>query len=190
MDMAGSVNKVTDIRLDVEIVNKYENEQLSIPQIARQLDLPPSRIRQVLVDSDVPRRSRTDGIRLRTDAMSEMRRGKKRPPFSEQWRENISKGKLAHGERHAKGTTLKPDGYVEYTRGPNKFRSVHVVAMEQRLGRHLTPDECVHHIDGDRSNNDPNNLALVTRSGHTRLHRYEEKLSGKQTKRGSDGRFI
>ena len=48
--------------------------------------------------------------------------------------------------------------------------------MERRLGRRLRPDEHVYHIDGDRLNNDENNLALVTRSGHARLHRREERI--------------
>lgn len=36
----------------------------------------------------------------------------------------------------------------------------HRLVMAQELGRPLTPDETVHHIDGDRSNNDISNLQL------------------------------
>lgn len=56
--------------------------------------------------------------------------------------------------------------------------SAAVEAMEARLGRRLLRDEMVHHIDGDPQNIDYDNLALVTRAGHARLHRREEILAG------------
>ena len=39
---------------------------------------------------------------------------------------------------------------------------VHRVVMEERLGRALEKGECVHHLDGDCRNNDPENLALAS----------------------------
>jgi hypothetical protein len=62
--------------------------------------------------------------------------------------------------------------------------------MEQRLGRRLLLDELVHHIDGDRLNNDDSNLELLTRSSHSRLHRLQEIMSGKYRERDVYGRFI
>ena len=42
-------------------------------------------------------------------------------------------------------------------------------------GRALAPGECVHHVDQNRSNNDPINLRLMSRSDHAALHRALEK---------------
>jgi hypothetical protein len=42
--------------------------------------------------------------------------------------------------------------------------------MEVTLGRKLTKNECVHHVDGDKLNNDPGNLVVLSRSEHQRLH--------------------
>lgn len=103
--------------------------------------------------------------------------------------ENISKGRAAWSEKNAKGVSRKARGHFQFTKGPNKGRSVHVVKMEDRIGRRLLPDECVHHIDGNPSNNSDSNLALMTVAGHARLHRREEAMSGKIRKRKANGQF-
>lgn len=55
----------------------------------------------------------------------------------------------------------KDDPYFEMTRG-NGYIFKHRYIMAQHLKRLLTTDEQVHHIDGDRSNNDISNLQLRT----------------------------
>lgn len=49
----------------------------------------------------------------------------------------------------------------------------HVIIAEQKVGRDLFPNEVVHHKDGVRWNNDPNNLEVMDRIEHS-------KLSGKK----------
>lgn len=46
----------------------------------------------------------------------------------------------------------------------------HRLAMECVVGRLLEPDEVVHHLDGVRSHNWPENLQLLDRSTHGREH--------------------
>ena len=47
----------------------------------------------------------------------------------------------------------------------------HILAAEKMLGRFLTTEEVVHHIDENRSNNDFSNLMVFkTKSDHTRFH--------------------
>lgn len=53
----------------------------------------------------------------------------------------------------------------------------HRYVMEQFLQRKLTKNEVVHHIDEDKTNNDIENLQVLTRSEHSRLHRLGKKLS-------------
>lgn len=55
----------------------------------------------------------------------------------------------------------------------------HIYLMEEKIGRKLNKDECVHHIDGCRSNNNIDNLMLLTKSEHSRLHRLQDIKEGK-----------
>lgn len=163
--MSGSVNKV---------IHLYTVDKLSIPQIAALVEVPISRVRQDLLRAGVAMRSRGDGVRLRRDVLGVHLVGTKRP-MRAATKKKLSIKALIRGEKTAKGVSKKPNGYIEHTRGVNKGRSVHVVKMEARLGRRLKADEIVHHIDGNRENNACDNLALMTRAGHTRHHRMFER---------------
>ncbi|MCQ2172185.1 MAG: HNH endonuclease [Bacteroidales bacterium] len=46
----------------------------------------------------------------------------------------------------------------------------HVLVAEKLLGRKLAKDEVVHHLDGNKVNNRPENLLVMLRSQHVRLH--------------------
>jgi hypothetical protein len=46
----------------------------------------------------------------------------------------------------------------------------HILVMEAHIGRYLVDGEVVHHIDRDKSNNDLDNLQLMTRSEHSSYH--------------------
>lgn len=75
------------------------------------------------------------------------------------------------------------NGYVcKYVKGYNKKGNVkmHRAVMEEHLGRRLSPDEIVHHIDGDKTNNDISNLDVMPRGEHSSLHRKQELKEGKK----------
>lgn len=70
------------------------------------------------------------------------------------------------------GQTITKLGY-SMTLAPNhpfvnKMRYVmtHRLIMEKHLGRYLDPKEVVHHIDGNKLNNDISNLELLTSQNH------------------------
>lgn len=53
-----------------------------------------------------------------------------------------------------------------------KFRGRHLhrVVAERKIGRQLLPGEVVHHIDGDKLNNHPDNLEVLSQAEHMRRH--------------------
>lgn len=62
-------------------------------------------------------------------------------------------------------------GYVAHRgKGPHGCKHAHRVIAEELAGRSLGPDEVVHHIDGDKTNNSPDNLRIMTRVEHGILH--------------------
>lgn len=87
--------------------------------------------------------------------------------------EQARRGTYSGESRRGTGT-----GYVKLHQ-----RHAHRVVAEVVIGRKLLPGEVVHHIDGDKSNNAPENLEVLTQAEHTRRH-HAEMLAARKAKRG------
>ena len=143
----------------------------SIPDLAATYGIPRSAVRTYLLKSGVTLRSRAEGIRLAAHKISAATIGRKRGPMSDATKAKLRAVRLGSG----RGFSVKRRGYIQITTGAQKGRHQHVVIMEGLLGRRLHPDEVVHHIDENTYNNSLSNLAIMTRSAHTSLHRRKLK---------------
>lgn len=73
------------------------------------------------------------------------------------------------GERALCGCPRREDknGYITWTwkyNGTQVWVYEHRLVMERELGRELLPGENVHHLNGDRFDNEPSNLELWSTS--------------------------
>jgi hypothetical protein len=90
----------------------------------------------------------------------------------QQRRENNRAAQLRRVEQ------VRPDTYRKL-----HGRHEHRVVAEQMLGRPLKRNEIVHHIDGNKHNNDPSNLQVMTQSEHMKAH-WQEMAAARKTKHG------
>jgi hypothetical protein len=165
----------------------YLDNKMSIPQIGEITGIPVSTVRNRLIALGTVLRSRGSGQTESGRTGGAALKGKRQKgPRSPQWCRSIALGRKKWAAANAAGVSLKPSGYLEITTGQNKGRLLHVVIMEQRIGRRLSPDECVHHIDENKTNNSDENLAFMTKAAHSRLHRLTECNS---RRRSHNGRF-
>jgi len=73
-----------------------------------------------------------------------------------------------------KNRVLQKNGYVNIKIN-DKWHQEHRLIMEKELNRELTKDEFVHHINGITWDNRPENLLVVTKAEHGKLHTTKAK---------------
>lgn len=99
------------------------------------------------------------------------RRGKTGRVFcSQKCSVEYMRGDKAH--TYVDGTTIGVNGYRSIKVG-DKYVLEHRLVMEEHLNRKLLPGEVVHHIDGDRLNNNIENLEVMEKKEHDRKHTTE-----------------
>ena len=118
---------------------------------------------------DIPRRKR--GTRPGTPQTPE-HRAKIGAASKRHWEtlDRVSWGTALSAAKRRGRTLINKEGYeLVYVPGRGRMLA-HRAVMEAAMGRRLGSEEIVHHRDGDRLNNDLDNLMLTDQSGHMIEH--------------------
>jgi HNH endonuclease len=120
---------------------------------------------------------------IETELMEAYRSGMSVPEMVEKWgfsdtafRVWFRKRGLKTVNKFHKGFIVTHNGYIKVLRPshPNVdskgYVGVHVLVMEEHLGRYLADDEIVHHKDDNKANNAIGNLELMTDFDHRSHH--------------------
>lgn len=100
---------------------------------------------------------------------------KKKPQFNS-GRTRFKKGQLKELSSAWKGGKWKnSDGYIfvyqpEHPNSNKGYVFEHRLVMEKHIGRYLSNKEIIHHINGNITDNRIENLKLVTRAEHNKIH--------------------
>jgi hypothetical protein len=149
--MSVSWRDVNDPAICAQVLSLYRSLTFTMQQIAERLMITHATVSQILRESmsDEERR------RLRGANHSRKKTGEANPMFG---RKRAAERILRQG----RAAVWNGDGYT--------FE--HRIIAARSLGLDTLPAHLeVHHIDGDKTNNSPDNLAIVTKRGHRFLHK-------------------
>lgn len=87
------------------------------------------------------------------------------------YRQWHKKNMVAENAPHWKGGVYHTQsGYLYIRQEDGKYKAEHRSIVEEMLGRKLTCDEVVHHLDENKQNNSIENLVVMDREEHAKLH--------------------
>jgi len=138
------------------VKTQYFDQKRSVRNIAEEIGATVGAVHSAIRWAGMDLRTSSEGLELR---FPDGRFGENSPRWKGGRRKGGEKGRymMIHHPKHPRADS---SGYV----------LEHRLVMELNLGRYLTKDEIVHHLDGNGHNNSLSNLQLTTRKKHFNDH--------------------
>lgn len=165
-----------------EIEKMYLEDKMSSSDIAKVANVTPTQILRILAKEGISRRSLSESKVLShskpevREKIALSRRGKK---LSDEAKSKLRRLTGEKSKNWLGGITMNKQGYICFTSSPkngdNAGKCLHVLIAEWLYQRKVQPGEHVHHIDGNKLNNNPENLCILTDSEHAKIHGLGEK---------------
>lgn len=146
----------TDEEFKEFLTVQYQDKKRSMASIAKELGISWVIVSRYLDKYNIPKRTKSQ----------------------QQSRERASNWK---GGRHKASNgyiEIKVEGYPRLNKRGYVYE--HQYVAEKKIGRPLRENEVVHHIDRNKTNNHPDNLMVLTKEEHSKLHQREMQEARKR----------
>jgi len=162
---------------DQEIISMYSEKMMSSYEIANLVGISSVHVLRIIKKNSVDVRSMSES-KILSHSKPEVRRKISESRSGAKMSESAKKKlKDRVGKKNANwcgGITISKAGYIQFTdseaNGVNAGEYLHRVIAKWLYCRDIADDEHVHHIDGNKLNNNPDNLCILSASEHAQLH--------------------
>lgn len=170
--MAGSINKADH----AAICEMYNSDHSSV-EIAEKCGFSPTHVRRILRKNGVTIRSLSEAMSIshaRPEVKAKFSAASTGRKHTEAAKEKLRRQVGPENANWRNGLTLSAGGYLCFTSSPangaHAGKPVHTVIAEWKYKRSVEKGEHVHHVDGNKLNNSPDNLEIMLASDHARYH--------------------
>ncbi len=162
-----------------QIRNLYVVKGLPIRKVAKKLNIGEATVLSYLRRFNEPRRPQHQwlGRKQKRTSVEKSRAANLGKRLSKEHRRKLSLARLGKKKVNFLGRSKSQQGYTLIWDKENPMANKGGYVMEHRLvmatvlGRNLSKDEIVHHLNGVKDDNRPENLELTTRKYHLTKHK-------------------
>lgn len=167
----------TKLKINIQnLIKDYQNN-LSSSELALKYSCSSTHILRILKANNVSIRCPSEALKLshsRESVKDKLSKSSFNRRLSEKAKNKLRLRVGSKNHNWRNGLTITKSGYLQFTNsscnGEHRNKLLHIIICEHKYNRKLIKGEHVHHIDGNKLNNNPNNLIILSASEHAKIH--------------------